>query len=166
MLWWTGGIPKNRGGAGLKGLNPYRDILPMKTYFQTAIFTTADSSLEFATYRLRPVPPEHLQGLSEFTVFQGDGTVLYWYADGCVVEEKPDGSSMTFWPRPTFADALETEESFYQFHTGGAVSSSQYGDNWRWSEDVEGTPVPFISYTTKTTFTTCPVNFELDVCPV
>jgi hypothetical protein len=93
-----------------------------KTYLQTAVIeklSAFDTGIESTKYELieAPVAPE---GVTSLTL--PDNTTIYWNPH-CIYKTGPDNLFTTWYYKPTFKTALETQifGSYFQFNSDDTV---------------------------------------------
>ena len=116
------------------------------TWTQTAHVVFPQSNLIFHTIRQRPVAPrpfnEDILGIT-----LNDGTIVFWYIDGMVVEIATNGVRTLWYTKPSLSTAIkwgnEKPNSFYQFYADGSVvvkinESTLYWSSPFYAEPLEG----------------------------
>jgi len=116
----------------------------MSACYQTTDVKLGNAPGYSVAYLQRPIMPfsaraKFAEGYS-VKLTRPDGTVITWFVNGFTQIEAHNGDYMSFYAKPSIADAVHSDESntFYQFHADGYIDYR--GDNcfYTWSKDYPG----------------------------
>lgn len=135
------------------------------TWAQTAHVVFPQSPLIFQTIRQRPVAPR-LFNEDVLGITLHDGTIVFWYIDGMVVELATNGVKTLWYTKPSLSTAIkwgnEKPNSFYQFYADGSVVVKINESTLYWSRPFYAKPLEGQEFITSEAPQNIDENMEMD----
>lgn len=135
------------------------------TWTQTAHVVFPQSPLIFQTIRQRPVAPR-LFNEDVLGITLHDGTIIFWYIDGMVVEIATNGVKTLWYTKPTLSTAIkwgnEKSNSFYQFYPDGSIMVKINESTLYWSSPFYAEPLEGQEFATSEAPQNMDENMEMD----
>lgn len=121
----------------------------MTTHLQTMTIEFPNSPRTFFGLELAPICPPSFKAEEDapFIILKKPKNgVIIWWNSGIICKNDPDGSTRTWYPKITQAEAIKicmnpgNKSSYFEYHKDGSVSANLNGHNYYWSAPIKGNP--------------------------